>query len=467
MYRRVENIGNENIETRGTQEINEIRNSNRKKDEEITDREKEHNSNLVKTQEIEKKDIYDKAGKNRLGISETEAQHENRRKYTKTIQNKDITIGKEKIQIGLINVNGMNMDTWPDIDEEAKQNNYDLLALTETHMRNDYTWEGQHYKMEGKGRTKNDRKGGGIALMTLKNKNWKINIIEEGNQIEHEDIVTYRVENTKIKKMKLIIIVCYMSTGETPERITENKKKYERVGMILNKFKNEQIIVMGDMNAHTGILGEKVDKNGELLLTLAENYNLEIGNLTIAEGRITWRRPSGTEKSAIDYILFNQIERERITRMKIDEEGAVDIKSDHNVITLHYEMNRENFRDKKRCLEKTWNRKNVNWNAFKEKIGEERKINGDNKEELQEKLNILLKWSAEKTIGYKKTESKGKYRPWWNSDIKTKRNERREANRKRKKLESDRDNGGIIDESVIVEARKEYEHKKNRSKRYN
>ena len=34
------------------------------------------------------------------------------------------------------------MDTWPDIDEEAKQNDIELLALTETHVRNDYTWEG-------------------------------------------------------------------------------------------------------------------------------------------------------------------------------------------------------------------------------------------------------------------------------------------------------------------------------------
>ena len=181
------------------------------------------------------------------------------------------------------------------------------MAITETHVRNDYTWEGQHYKMEGKGRTKKikDRKGGGIALMTRKNKNWSINIIEGGNQIEHEDIVTYRVENTKMNRMKLLLIICYMSTGETPEWITENKKNYEKVGMIINKFRNEQIIIMGDMNAHIGILGEKVDKNGELLLTLADKYDLEIGNMTLAAGKMTWRRLSGTEKSVINHILFN------------------------------------------------------------------------------------------------------------------------------------------------------------------
>ena len=105
-----------------------------------------------------------------------------------------------------------------------------------------------------------------------------------------------------------------MSTGESSERLTENKKKYEKVGMIINRIKNEQIIIRGDMNAHT------------------ERCDLKIGNMTILEGKITWRTPSGTDISAIDYSIFNQVGRERISKMKVDEENEIDIKSDHNVI---------------------------------------------------------------------------------------------------------------------------------------
>ena len=59
------------------------------------------------------------------------------------------------------------------------------------------------------------------------------------------------------------------------------------------------------MNAHIGLLGERIDKQGELLLQMADEKELEITNITIAEGKITWERPNNGEKSAIDYILVN------------------------------------------------------------------------------------------------------------------------------------------------------------------
>ena len=91
---------------------------------------------------------------------------------------------------------------------------------------------------------------------------------------------------------------------------------------------------MGDMNGHTGILGEKVDKNGDRLLNFVETSNLEILNRTIGERKVTWK--GRCFESAIDYILVNQGARELVHEIVIDEDGLVDIDSDHNVLLLRY-----------------------------------------------------------------------------------------------------------------------------------
>ena len=40
--------------------------------------------------------------------------------------------------------------------------------------------------------------------------------------------------------------------------------------------RNKEILTVGDMNAHIGILGEKIDKNRKVLLTFTEESELEI-----------------------------------------------------------------------------------------------------------------------------------------------------------------------------------------------
>ena len=68
------------------------------------------------------------------------------------------------------------------------------------------------------------------------------------------------------------------------------------------------MLVMGDMNGHIGLLGEKENANGKLLREACEKMNLEILHETMAEGRITWQHKD--MKSAIDYVLANEKARE-------------------------------------------------------------------------------------------------------------------------------------------------------------
>ena len=89
------------------------------------------------------------------------------------------------------------------------------------------------------------------------------------------------------------------------------------------------MIVMGDMNAHVGILGEQVNRNVETLGEFVDEMDLENLNETLAEGRVTWC--ARNQESAIDYMLVSGRMREIVDRMWIDEDGTIDIVSDHNM----------------------------------------------------------------------------------------------------------------------------------------
>ncbi|RUM30945.1 MAG: hypothetical protein DSY42_03570 [Aquifex sp.] len=101
----------------------------------------------------------------------------------------------------------------------------------------------------------------------------------------------------------------------------------------------EQVTVMGDMNAHIGVLGEEVNRNGNLLLEFAEENGLEILNVTLAEGRVTWA--DRMNESAIDFILVNERARRYVRDMWVDECGQIDVMSDHNMLAMTYECGRE------------------------------------------------------------------------------------------------------------------------------
>ena len=84
------------------------------------------------------------------------------------------------------------------------------------------------------------------------------------------------------------------------------------------------------MNAHTGILWENINLNGLKLLNFAENYSLEILNHTLGRGRVTWSFRE--HESVINYILVNAWGRAKVLNMWADEEGVLDIDSEHNML---------------------------------------------------------------------------------------------------------------------------------------
>ena len=108
-------------------------------------------------------------------------------------------------------------------------------------------------------------------------------------------ITKYDIKSGKLSD-SYIIIVFYI-TVQVSEGHKENINKYETLGSLISKLKDERIILIGDKNVHARI-------NKLKLISFAENYNFEILNCTIGRGRVIWS--SREHESAIDYILVGK-----------------------------------------------------------------------------------------------------------------------------------------------------------------
>ena len=319
----------------------------------------------------------------------------------------------------------------------------EIIGITETHLRNKSKWDGTHYRLEAKGREKRNKKGG-VALMINKHNDWETEEIDLGNSEDQEDMLIWSVTNKKLKIKQFIIICVHMTTGNTNEIIQENRRKYNVIKTVIKENKEKSILIMGDMNAHIGILGEKINKNGELLLAFTEENDLEIGNITMAKGKVTWGRKGGKEKSVIDFIIMNDHMKFRMQEIIIDEEKQIDLNSDHNMIITKLKIKEQGNTRNIIHTNKKWKRKNVDWTKYKEEIGKARSITGRSKEEKMN--NIYTKYldgqgKGVLSVGYTKGTRKNNYRPWWNKEIKHKRIARREANRKKKTTREEERNG--------------------------
>ena len=82
-----------------------------------------------------------------------------------------------------------------------------------------------------------------------------------------------------------------------------------------------ELLIAMDGNAKIGLLGERVSRNGELLLQTLANTELHVINGTDkCKGRITRKNTNNEEEiSAIDFIIANENVRQWIQTMEIDE----------------------------------------------------------------------------------------------------------------------------------------------------
>ena len=339
------------------------------------------------------------------------------------------------LNLGLVNIRDMKPGKFESICQEMEANMLDILMLTQTTLRGDINNVHKNYRFLGKGRVMNGRQGGGVGIIVDESKGILVEELDLGTgDVEGEDIVAYKFQGIKgIKKGAngdFVLIVCYM-TVEGPNW-KENCNKYKILETVSNKFKNERVIIAGDMNGHTGILGEKTNKNGEMLLNFVDICNLEILNHTIGQGKITWK--NRLFESTIDYILVNENARELVHEMIVDEDGLMDMDTDHNVLILNYGFKGNcdgNTKENNNRSGFKWMLKGVTYENFQMDLSELDCILDNNpnimNDELIKKINVTAGKSFKKSKINNKNQKK--YKSWWNKDIGEAIEERKKQNR--------------------------------------
>ncbi|KAF2356003.1 Endonuclease/exonuclease/phosphatase [Trinorchestia longiramus] len=154
----------------------------------------------------------------------------------------------------------------------------------------------------GKGHVKSQKKGGGVGLTVKNALNWKLEEICVGNELRSEDTLVMKCEKLQANEC-IILVVCYM-TPQGPLAQEENIKKHTIQERVVQKFSRFPVIVMGDMNGHVGLLGEKVNENERKLIDFYQGNGFENWNVTVGNGLHTWENKEW--EAAIDYVLVNR-----------------------------------------------------------------------------------------------------------------------------------------------------------------
>ena len=290
--------------------------------------------------------------------------------------------------------------------------------------------------------------------------------IESGNHALEpleEDVMVVKLE-IKGKKKCLIVIVCYMTVEGEHARV-ENEIKYNSLKKLVEKFGDEEVLIMGDMNGHIGILNERVNANGERLLKFMDEADVENLNVTMADGKVTWR--ARENESAIDFVLANEGARRNIRKMVIDEEGEWDVNTDHNVLWVEFCFGKSVEKEKvesgkKRCR---WRLNNADWEEFQGELDEMQWSEVRDVKEMNERLIENVRLAAERKIGVKRVVSRKRdNKPWWNVDISGARKERKRLNKVCRRLRALRIRGEEVSDEVYSNAWNEYQVKRKEVK---
>ena len=358
-------------------------------------------------------------------------------------QREDNYQARNGLKFGCVNVRGWGVDKFEDLGRELNEWSFDAVGVTETQLRDDVRMEGSDYVLIGKGRKKQERLGGGVAFLHRKESNLKVEELDVGSSAMSEDILVLRVEcvGKHDRHESFVVAVVYM-TVEGERAVRENGMKYDVLRRLVRRFAGEKVMIMGDMNAHLGMLGERINRNGEMLAEFIDEMSLENLNETVAEGRVTWN--ARNQESAIDYVLVNGKMRESVARMWIDEDGMIDVVSDHNMLVVECIIGgKTEVKVKKK--KRKWRLRDANWENFQvclsEKMWNAESV--QDVDELNERLIDSVRSAGESKIGFvRMSGKKRKNKPWWNEDIKDARRQRKNLNRecrwrKKKRHESE------------------------------
>ncbi|KAG0432873.1 hypothetical protein HPB47_020427 [Ixodes persulcatus] len=161
------------------------------------------------------------------------------------------------------------------------------------------------------------RKGTKVAFLNMQGGRGEGKWNEVAAMMDKEEISIFGLAETHLRGKEGPPIFPGKGSQET------NKEMAKCLNEDVQEMRNhgDDIILLGDFNAHIEELDGRRDGNGQYLLDLIETNDLVLGN-TLS----TYR------KSCIHYVLMSPMISRKLVRVTIDEEGAVSVGSDHNRI---------------------------------------------------------------------------------------------------------------------------------------
>ena len=271
--------------------------------EQNTDSNRKNEANLV-LKENEKYQLRDdnvtKVNKERNMESNTNKENENNTNLDRN-EEKDEEKDEEKsyrknnyLTYNILNIQSLTQAKMIEVEEIVNEEN--VFLLTETHKRDGRIRNANGLGIIHKTRKRESKKGGGIMAV------WKEDEDTEIKQLKckSEDMLIIEVNKAKEKH---IIVTVYLSVNDTEK----NKEMIKEIISTTEKYKEEKLIIMGDLNAHIGLVGsQSVNQNGRLVRDLMEHTNLIMLNLDEEKttGEITWSQ--GNMESVIDFVLCNE-----------------------------------------------------------------------------------------------------------------------------------------------------------------
>ena len=332
-----------------------------------------------------------------------------------------------KVRIMSLNVQGLTEGKLFEV-QKILAKHCEIMCLTETQQKRDKLVIEEGVKKIESMRELEDKKGGGLLILWKEKDHFRATI----TPTKCKDILNAEF---KIESISLHITLVYFSVTNRGEDKIRNKKMRKEMEKIIGKLedKNEMYLLLGDMNGHTGLIGQqKENENGKMIKDWMNDFGLVLLNLDEkCKGTYTWGR--NDQKSVIDYALVNGHCYHLFSEMKIDEEREIFDLSDHNMITVELKLPKRrntNF-EKAKVITRTF-LKTDDESLLKFSTEVDARLCGNVK--CIKEVNDVITRSAKELLQakYRKRvlpEKQVKEPPWITEEIKKKIKERRSVNR--------------------------------------
>ena len=188
-----------------------------------------------------------------------------------------------------------------------------VIAITETHMYEDYKFQLQGYAEP----FRNDRNQDGGGVMLLVKEELKHISVEVKRTSEHLESLWILINNEKVKLRIGVVYFPQEQDQDLKEIYKIIKDQVQESGK-----QDESVIIVGDFNCKIGKEIEEnnhlVTKGGRKLKKFVEKEGLKIIN-SLENCSGVWTREEKGVKSILDYVIADKELAEHITEMKVHD----------------------------------------------------------------------------------------------------------------------------------------------------